>query len=268
MFLVVCVIVTGIFLTTPVTKGQKEEKDEPTVIQKGKITEKEREYSKEYQKLYQNRNGQKLTTISEIGKRKGNKKEAGISIGIPTIPSIGNTTEVTLSNFLRELSCQADAVVLGSIQSKSAHLTEDETFVYTEYEFLVLDILKNNSTLPIETDKNIQVTRPGGLIKLDNQVIRVEDKSYEPLLSKNNYLLFLAFIPTAKGYVVSDVKGDFLLKDNYFEKLSKFKLPEELENNNDSQMLLNNVRNAILIGCEQITKGGNKLSTSKYFSIS
>lgn len=257
LFFIGSLILAGVFLTPLTTKGQKEEKEEPTVIQKGEITEKEREYSKQYQKLYSNRNGQKLTVISEMGKRKGNKKEAGVSIGIPTIPTIGNATELTLLNFLRELSCKADAVVLGSIQSKSAHLTEDETFVYTEYEFLVADILKNNSTSPIETDKNIEVTRPGGLIKLDNQVIRLEDKSYEPLQLKNNYLLFLSFIPAANGYMVSDAKGDFLLKDSYFEKLSKFSLPEELENNNDSQVLLDNVRGAVSIRCGQLAKGEN-----------
>lgn len=238
------------------SKAQRQQED-ATVVQRGQVTAKEREYSKEYKNLYPDHNGRKLSEISEMGKRRGNTQEAGVSIGVPTVPTIGNSPLINASNFLKDLSCKADAIVLGSVKSKSAHLTEDETFVYTEYEFSVEDVLKNNSLSPVEINNNVQVTRPGGLIKLDNQMIRVEDKSYEPLQIKKRYLLFLRFVPSANGYIVSDVKGDFLLENDSVKKLSKFVLPDELESNKDSQMLLSNVRSSVLTRCEQKLAGGN-----------
>lgn len=255
--LALCVVVFGIFFATPLTNGQKEQNDEATVVQKGQVTEKEREYSKEYKKLYSYRKGRKLSELSELGKRRGYRQEAGISIGLPLIPTIGNSPAVTASEFLRNLSCDADAVVVGVVKSETAHLTEDETFVYTEYDFSVEDILKNNSASPIEVNNSIQFTRPGGLIKLDNQVIRVEDKSYPQLEIKKKYLLFLKFIPSANGYIVSDAKGDFILENNSFKKLSRLRMPEELEGKSELQALLSEVRNSISTDCQNST-GGNQ----------
>jgi hypothetical protein len=102
---------------------------------------------------------------------------------------------------------------------------------------------------PIEINDAIQVTRPGGLIKLDNQVIRVEDKSYAALGLQSRYLLFLRYIPSANGYMVSDVKGDFILEKKSFKTLSRLGVPKELENSVDSQTLLREVHNSVSVGC-------------------
>jgi uncharacterized metal-binding protein YceD (DUF177 family) len=254
---IITLIVISAFRQQAQNKPQATQ-EEATEVRRGQVTEKEREYSREYKKLYADRNGQKLTEISERSKRRGNKQEAGVSIGIPMIPTVGNSSMPTASEFLKDLSCKADAVVVGSVVKKSAHLTDDETFVFTEYEFSVEEVLKNNLIFSIEPNKSIQVTRPGGLIKLDDQLIRVEDKSYQPLQIKKKYLLFLNFIPAADGYIVSSVKGDFILENDSFKKLSVFPLAEELEKGGDPRVLLNNVRNSISVDCNQTFLGDTK----------
>lgn len=192
--------------------------------------------------------------MSEFGKQRGNKQEAGVSIGLPLVPTIGNLPEVTVSGFLGNLSCNADAVIVGIVKSKTAHLTEDETFVYTEYDFSVEDILKNNSASPIEVNHKIQFTRPGGLIKLDNQLIRVDDKSYPALETKKKYLLFLKFVPSANGYIVSDAKGDFIFENDSFKKLSSLETPKELESKIEPQAFLREVRNSVSADCQNSTR--------------
>jgi sortase (surface protein transpeptidase) len=141
----------------------KPQQEEATVVQRGQLTEKEREYSKEYKKMYSYRKGYKLSQLAEAAKRNGNRQEVGVSIGEPSIPTVGTafpvTEKLTGKEFLGNLSCSADAVVLGSVSSKTAHLTEDETFVYTEYEFSVKEVLKNNSASFIDGN-TIQITRP------------------------------------------------------------------------------------------------------------
>jgi hypothetical protein len=230
--------------------------DEATVVYKGQITEKQRHYSKEYKTLYSYRKGNKLTELSESGKRRGNRKEIGVSLGIPLIPTVGGSV-ITGSEFVNNLACKANAVVIGSVKSKIAHLTEDETFVYTEYEFSVSDVLKNNSASPVEINKTIQITRPGGLIKLDDQIIRVVDQLYEQLETNKEYLLFLNFIPDANGYVVSSAEGDFVLANGSFRTLSKLRVPEELMNENKSLRLINSLRNSTQFDCNKKSIGGN-----------
>lgn len=254
----VAFVITGIIATTSsqTRNNNQVQQDEPTVVKKGQVTEKEREYSKEYKKQYSDHKARRLSEVVEFSKRKGNTQEIKVIIGEPDVVSIDDKPLPTESEFLRGLSCKADVIVLGSVKNKVAHLLDDETFVFTEYEFSVQDILKNNSASPIGINSNIQVTRPGGLIKLDDQVIRAEDLSYEPLQKNKEYLLFLRFVPLANGYVVSSPDGDFILENKSFKTLSKLISPKGLKNK-DSVSFINDIRNSLLSGCPQTVTGGN-----------
>jgi hypothetical protein len=250
--LATCIVVFGIFSATRSTNGQKEQDDEVTVVKRGQVTEKERAYSKEYKKLYPDYEGGKLS------ERRKEIRNLGVSLdGDIDIAQDPNAPVITAAEFLQSLSCKADVIVVGHVKSKAAHLTEDETLVYTEYEFSVQDILKNNSTSPIEVNNIIQITRPGGVIKLDNRRIQVVDPTYIPLQKNKEYLLFLRFVPSANGYVVASPKGDFVLEGKSFRKLSRLPTPELGENNDESQSLLNDVRSSVSAGCPQDLSGGN-----------
>lgn len=232
-------------------KSQQQD-DEPTVVKRGQATQKEREYSKEYKKRYSYHTGRKFSELIERNERRGQKAgDIGVGILEPSSPGERNSSPVTASDFLKKLSCEADAIVVGSVKSKTAHMTEDETFIYTAYEFSVQDILKNNLASSIQVNNNIEITRPGGLIKLDDRRIRVTDYSYAPLQKNKEYLLFLRYVPSASGYIVSSREGDFILDNNSFKALGGKSPPEEVSGNNDSQSLLGSIRNSVSAGCNQ-----------------
>lgn len=234
------------------------QQDEATIVKKGQVTKKEREYSNEYKKMHIVPKNRKFSEIIEESELNGQRTEdiVGYSGGFEGF-ALPNAPVITLAEFLGKLSCKADAIVLGYVKNNSSHMTEDETFIYTEYEFSIQDILKNNSASPIEVNINIQITRPGGLIKLNNRRIRIEDRSYEPLQKNKEYLLFLRFIPSANGYMASSDEGDFVLGNNSFKTLSKRFLPEELKGDDNSERLLNAVRSSISAGCSQNLTGGD-----------
>jgi hypothetical protein len=238
------------FMTS--TQGQKKSNDEPTIVQKGQVTEKERAYSQELKKLYPDRSARKLSDVIQFSRSRGNSQEIGVGIGIPDTVMVDDVPFPTKTQFLQDLSCGADAVVSGSVKSKSAHMTEDETFIFTEYEFSIKDVLKDNAASPIKVKEGIHVTRPGGLISLDGQVIRANDLSYEPLQPGKEYLLFLRFVPAANGYFVSSPDGDFALTDRSVRTLSKTALPDGLADI-DSQTLLNEVRKSVSLDCNKNT---------------
>lgn len=255
---IVLIAVTILFAITTYRQQAQDksqpQQDEATVVKKGQVTDKEREHSKEYKKLYSYRNGRKLT---EPRIPRGGTEDFSVFIDIPHTAQLTKMPSITASEFLRDLSCNADAIVVGSVKSKVAHLFEDETFVYTEYEFLVQDILKNNSASPIKAYNHIEVTRPGGIIKLDNRRIKVEDFSYAPLQKNKEYLLFIRYVPSTNDYVVASPKGDFLLENNSFKALGRRSLPEDLRSGDNYQSLLKDVRSSVSAGCNQNSLGGN-----------
>jgi hypothetical protein len=123
----------------------------------------------------------------------------------------------TKAEKLQDTVCQSDVVVVGSIDEKSVHLLDDETFVFTLYKFRVDDILKGSPTL--KKNDALEVVRPGGLIKLDGQVIQAIDDSFVPLRSGKKYLLFLRFLPESGGYVPTAPESDYLVEGDSLNKL-------------------------------------------------
>lgn len=233
------------------TQQNKPIQDEATVVQKGQVTDEERAFSKEFDKLYPRREKNKLSNLrKEI-------KDLGITIGtIGDVVDISDAPRITSAEFLNSLSCDSDTIITGYITSKSSHLAEDETFVYTQYEITVDDVLKNSINSSIKINQNLKITRPGGVIKLDDRTITVRDERYEPLQTKKKYLLFLRSVPSADGYIVSSPNGDFIIEDKSFRKISKVASPDELRNGFSTD-LLDNVHKSILIDCKQTSKGGN-----------
>lgn len=258
--LVLLVLIISVFtfvLTRDTTQSQKveaqESDDEPTVVTRGNLSKKDKDYSKEYKKLYSDQN-QKIGEAIKYAKQRNAKEVTAKSLGIPLIPTVG--MPLTSTEVLRNLSCKADAVVLGSVKGKAAHLTEDETWIYTEYEFLVDEVVKNNNDSPIESNSSIEITRPGGVIKLDNTVVRVNDRMYDQLKKNKTYLLFLKYLPSTQGYLVSDAKGDFILQGNRLQSLSKIGIHKDLDNVDNYKVLLNDIRGLSLESCSQETNGG------------
>lgn len=232
-------------------------KDESTVVQRGQFTAEERAYSKEYNKRYSNFHDLQLDRLIEAGKH--NKSQiVHKNIGLPFnahFPYLGQKSPI---KFLMNLSCKSDAVVVGSIESKAAHLIENETFIYTQYEFWVEDVVKNNPASSITVNEIIQVTRPGGLIKINDQLIQAEDRKYAPLEANKKYLLFLKFVPAAKGYMVADADADFVLEGDSFKTISRTSDVRDFKGIDDFQALANNTRSFASADCGENTTGEKK----------
>jgi hypothetical protein len=88
------------------------------------MTEKQRAHSK----LHEQRYGSRRKLI-DLTKATGDVD----IIASPPMPFFGpNSPTPTAFQILRGLSCDADAVITGTVKSKAAQLTEAEDFVFTE----------------------------------------------------------------------------------------------------------------------------------------
>ena len=245
----------GFLLTKSTTEGQQASSqdldDEPTIVETGRPkTKKEKAYSKKFSGILKI----KLRDGIKLAKEENWEGEILRSVVSELNQGFGR---FPAPKFLQFLACTSDAVVFGSPKSKIARLTEDESWVYTEYDFLVEEVLKQSQNAPLGKNENIQITRSGGLVKLDGYVFRVENTAIQQLKKNKKYLLFLNYVPEANGYIANNSFGDFVLEDNRFISLSKASLPEKIKTDNDYQTIINDIRSSVERGCELDSNGGN-----------
>lgn len=259
-FVVILVIVifglVAALISIDTTQGQQNvptqesKTDEPTVVNIGEFTEKEKAYSKYYRKIYGDVNTKNLTEVNQ-------PDGFGRVISAGNEPSSPNQPEKSDIEFFTEMSCQADVIVVGKVDDKKSHLTDDETFVFTSYNFLVKRIVKDNQNKSLDENDVIEVTRPGGFIKIKNQLIKFIDGSFAPLEKGKKYLLFLKYIPEADGYVVANSRSDFRITDTgEYESIARTKHPKNLKEGNSTDILISEIQSSFVSDCSQYKSGG------------
>src|SRR5207247_1932224 len=77
------------------------------------------------------------------------------------------------------MACNSDAVVEATAQSGVSYLTKDQTFVYTDWNFTVLNVLKDNSKSPIALGSNVVVVRPGGKLEINGRTVYAQDTHFK-----------------------------------------------------------------------------------------
>lgn len=97
----------------------------------------------------------------------------------------------------------SDAVVIGTIQSASAFLSEDKTSVYSEFALQIFQVLKNPSS-GFES-ASLTVLRPGGGVRFPSGNVKyfLIDGRGSPHVG-NRYLLFLKYDNLAECYYISN----------------------------------------------------------------
>jgi hypothetical protein len=178
-------------------------KEEPTVLGDEEPTARQKEHGKLFKHA-----GRKLQDIA--ASQSGDVEvveEEGYVIQMP------KTSRVP--TFISAL-CNADAVVTGTVKSKSAQLTQQGNFIFTDYEVIIDELIKNNLNSPIEMGSTIITTRDGGAIKINDRVLRAKRADFDPPVVGNRYLLFLRFIPKTSSYLMYgngsfELQGDTML---------------------------------------------------------
>ncbi len=199
--------------------------DEPTPIQEGVMTAKQREHSS----IYKQYAGRRKITDPDAQKRE-------FKIVFKSEPQPVS---------MQDLACEADSVIIGVIQSKSSQLTEDKNFIFTDYEVIVDEVLKDNLADPINPTTLITVTRPGGVIRLNGKVVHAQDNAFKPFNIDGRYLLFLRHLPTSRSYQAVNSAGSFRIENRKVIQLRKDQLLEMRENEADVESFTSSLRIAI-----------------------
>lgn len=127
-------------------------------------------------------------------------REIDLGQGIHIESSPGMKFEIPGPNHRKNPACTADAIVVGVVKDQSSYLTQEETFILSDYIISVEKILKDNPAAQMNPGDSIIVTPPGGILVLDGRKVKTFDEDYEPLSLAGRYLLYLQFTPGTSAY--------------------------------------------------------------------
>lgn len=218
----------------------KELIDAPTPVEIGMMTEKQKAHSK----LHPPSKGRKklLNLIEEptgdieiVG---GNGRPLGYG------PMSEQDSGIYPNLYLKGISNDADAIVIGIVKDRSSNITADETFIFTDYEVAVEEFLKPNRSASAVSEDHITVTRLGGAIQLRGKTVHAKDLFFQPFRIGKRYLLFLKYVPATSSYRAFR-NGSFLLADNYARQMTQELLWVAMSEGIELKPFLTEVRDAI-----------------------
>lgn len=82
--------------------------------------------------------------------------------------------------YLVVLSRGADAVVIGVAKSGVSGLTANEEFIYSDWQFEIEEILKDNPSSPLAIFSHVTVTRPGGTLTIHGKQVHARHTNFLP----------------------------------------------------------------------------------------
>lgn len=235
----VVAVVTAIAALDSRGQNSSTAQDKPTPIQRGKLTQRQREHGK----LFKNKGVGNIYAL--IQKRSAESDAEAINIeSLPGTPELSQSGEVA-SDRLVTSAAQADAVVIGVVADKTSQLNEAETFTFTDYDVNVVEVLKNNAASPISPSAAITVTRAGGVVQLEGHTVRAVDRTAKPLQVGGKYLLFLRYLPATGAYLASEGPNSFKLEGDKVMTLTEDPRYADFQRGKDVGSFVNAVRFAI-----------------------
>ena len=146
-------------------------------------------------------------------------------------------------NYLTAMACEADAALVGTAQTSTSYMTDDERFLLTDWTFTVEEVLKNNPKSAIASGATIVVTRPGGILTINARTVRAIEENFRSFKKDERYLLFLEYSPELKTYKATAENG-FQFEGDKVVRLTRNLLHPRLEAK-DPQTLLLDTRAAV-----------------------
>jgi hypothetical protein len=178
-----------------------------TPVQLGVMTDAERAHSRLHVG-YASLAGRRLSDGAKAARDSG-QLTVGLHIGV-CLFSVGPESS---KKFFTRLAQESDAIIRGSARKKTSQLTEDNSFIFSDYEILVTEVIKDKGR-GLVAGQSITVTRPGGKILLDRILVQAWINLMSPLpLDGSEVVLCLRSAPGSEAYQAIKTTDAFELRD-------------------------------------------------------
>jgi hypothetical protein len=137
--------------------------------------------------------------------------------------------------WLVDLACDADAVVIATRVKGVSHMTADNMFIYSDWTMHIHTVLQDTPKAPIGNSETIVVVRPGGKVDINGRTVNGVAWDFPEFQPDTEYLLFLTYIPQTGAFKVRTRRAYNLSFDpRKIDKSHEFKRgesapPEELQ---------------------------------------
>jgi hypothetical protein len=205
----------------------KAEVVDATPVQLNALTEQQQKHSKLYSVLKE-RSRRKISELITSG----DGKVLGIEHDIGLGPGLRNPE--TPKDYFGKLTNESDVVIRGKVNKKVSQVTEDDAFIFTDYDVVVTEVLKNNAISPLEVGVDMTVTRLGGKILVDGIIVSFKDQRFLPLPLNQDVVLFLKYIPETGTYQTTQDNGSFQLDGEVLRPLTGIQFPPGVLENSTS----------------------------------
>ena len=174
-----------------------------TPIKVGEYTESQRVHSRLF-------GGHALFAGKTLLQRAGEAIPNSDVIGLVAAPGQDVRDKVdTPAEVIEELSNASDAIILGVVVGKASQITDDGSFLFTDYSISVREAMKTPEAA-LGVGSTITVTHPGGKVLVKGVIVEALDQNSLPLPSNGNeLLLFLKYIPETGAYQLAEYRGAF-----------------------------------------------------------
>jgi hypothetical protein len=156
-------------------------------------------------------------------------------------------TSFNARTYLAERACAADAILVGVVKNQKSQLTDDETFVFSNYQFSIQAIIKNDSKIALSPKTIIDVSRLGGDIVIRGHHVKAISQAAQPLEVGNRYLLFLTFLPEKNSFAANSLA--FQIKGNSIAKLTDDVQAGMIGSGKDADTFISEVEDAAATQC-------------------
>ena len=115
---------------------------------------------------------------------------------------------------LAMLSCENDLVVVGKFGKATSYPTEDLGYIYSDLDFTVQEVVKNNRSAPVTAGQDITITRPGGLLTINGRHVYAVSEAFPLFHLGQEALLYLRSLPSVGTYSLGAPTGFVLSGEN------------------------------------------------------
>ena len=121
-------------------------------------------------------------------------------VHVPCVVPVWQRIKVPFVDELGMLASRSDLIVLAKAEAGTTHMNADRDFLYTDWNFVVEEVLKDNPKASVQPGATILVTRPGGKLQINGRMVHAACADFEDFSSRQEYLLYLGFVPETGAY--------------------------------------------------------------------
>jgi hypothetical protein len=168
-----------------------------------------------------------------------------VSAVIDLAPALSeNPLPQTADEALATEVCDVDAAFIGVVDGVTPNPTEDGTFLFTDYDVRVLDVLKSPAQGHMTPPHRVIVTRPGGALLVEKELVRASINTLPLLTMSQRYLFLASYLPQTQTYSAASPKAVLKLEGTKLKSLGPaYAVTRDLDSSGiDAEAALRTVR--------------------------